>query len=27
VSPVRDLNARGVWFVGWSKTVGGGVLW
>jgi hypothetical protein len=25
--PKRDLNARGVWFVGWSKTVGSGVLW
>jgi hypothetical protein len=22
-----DLNARGVWFVGWSKAVGGGALW
>jgi hypothetical protein len=21
--PIRDLNARGVWFVGRSKTVGG----
>lgn len=21
------LNARGVWCVGWSRTVGGGVLW
>jgi hypothetical protein len=24
---IRDLNARGVWFVGWSKTVGAGGLW
>jgi hypothetical protein len=22
--PIRDLNAKDVWFLGWSKTVGGG---
>src|SRR5271154_1441721 len=24
---ISDLNARGVWFVGWSETVGGAALW
>ncbi|WP_142279501.1 hypothetical protein [Mycobacterium arosiense] len=26
-SAIHALNARGVWFLGWPKRVGGGVLW